>query len=325
MIFIRRGSISRKGLPTSAFFFSKGIVKEIFNSTGQSRLCFCEDYYRWETAQVVVRGEWQVFPNYLVNTIGEVKNRRGQLIKVKTTNYPIVHLRRKGKVCAVSLHRMVATTFVGLPNPLNLHVHHLDRNSKNYRAWNLTWVTQKLNNQLKKKHRGRPIFQYTLKNELIQRWNKACDASYQLGINQSSICRCCRGYLRSAGGFIWMYEEHPIKDGEICKTIISKVFGLNYTNYSVSNCGYVRNIRTKRILVFQNVGGYMQVQIRSGGVRTAFNVHKLVAIMFHQEGYSRERCFVDHIDGNKINNASTNLRWVTKAENNNYYIESKKK
>ena len=57
------------------------------------------------------------------------------------------------------------------------------------------------------KKRSLPILQFTKSGECIKEWPSACEASRQLGIAQQSICQCCKGRLKSAGGFVWRYAH----------------------------------------------------------------------------------------------------------------------
>ena len=43
--------------------------------------------------------------------------------------------------------------------------------------------------------------------ELIKIWDSMMDVQRELGINNGSISKCCKGKLKSAGGFIWKYVE----------------------------------------------------------------------------------------------------------------------
>ena len=51
----------------------------------------------------------------------------------------------------------------------------------------------------------KPIIQYTKDGEFIKEWTSAKEASRVLGINPSHITQCCKGKLKSAGGFVWTY------------------------------------------------------------------------------------------------------------------------
>ena len=77
--------------------------------------------------------------------------------------------------------------------------------------------------------------------------------------------------------------------------------------YSVSTEGRVRKDSTGQIMVLSKNGGYCRITITK-------HVHRLVAEAFIEKP-DDERCWVDHIDGNRSNNNVENLRWVTPSEN----------
>lgn len=56
-------------------------------------------------------------------------------------------------------------------------------------------------------YNAKPINQYDLKGNFIKMWNYMKEASYELNINLSCICACCRGNQKTAGGFIWRYAD----------------------------------------------------------------------------------------------------------------------
>ncbi|MEN9885481.1 MAG: Pectobacterium phage phiTE [Pseudomonadota bacterium] len=68
----------------------------------------------------------------------------------------------------------------------------------------------------------------------------------------------------------------------------------------------------KIIKPWRDSNGYAAVRICVGGKQKAVNVHRLVAMAFHGE---RDGMDVNHIDGDKANNAASNLEWCTRAEN----------
>lgn len=82
----------------------------------------------------------------------------------------------------------------------------------------------------------------------------------------------------------------------------------------VSNLGRIRNTQTKKSY-YTRVGkhGYEEVQFKVNGKRKTVKVHRLVAEMFCNK--SSENLVVNHVDGDKTNNTSTNLEWVTQLEN----------
>lgn len=90
-----------------------------------------------------------------------------------------------------------------------------------------------------------------------------------------------------------------------------------YDNYKVSEYGDVCNIKTKKMLKPENIGGYNRVTLSTGSrssKRKVF-VHQLVAICFLD--YDKNIYSIDHIDRNPNNNHYTNLRQCSMKENNN--------
>ena len=52
---------------------------------------------------------------------------------------------------------------------------------------------------------AKKVLQLTKSGEFIREWSSATEAYRQLGISQSSICGCCNGKCKSAGGYVWEY------------------------------------------------------------------------------------------------------------------------
>ena len=60
----------------------------------------------------------------------------------------------------------------------------------------------------KNNHKARKVVQInSLTDEVIKVWDYMKQAETELGIKSNNICSCCRGKLKSAGGFIWKYVD----------------------------------------------------------------------------------------------------------------------
>lgn len=92
------------------------------------------------------------------------------------------------------------------------------------------------------------------------------------------------------------------------------------TVYEVSDLGRVRRVAaTTRfpaghlLVPTPNQKGYHQVRLTAGPLSSLRCVHRLVAEAFLTPGEGQTQ--VDHVDGDKANNALGNLEWVSQAEN----------
>ena len=95
--------------------------------------------------------------------------------------------------------------------------------------------------------------------------------------------------------------------------------------YSVSSLGRVRNNKTGKYIVGDiNNFGYYRVTLYNKGKHKRYMRHRLVAKHFLKKP-SKDRKFVNHIDGNKGNNTIYNLEWVTQSENEKHAFRNKLK
>ena len=171
------------------------------------------------------------FEDYIINNYGEIKGKRtGKLLKPSKHRY--LHLTLfKEKRYFKTIHRLVAETF--LPNPYNLPcVNHKDENIYNNFVWinpdgsvdleksNLEWCSVGYNNafgtrpkrvsktQINDKAKSKPVAQYTLEGILVATYPSIKEAERQTGINAVNISYCCKGKLKTAGGYIWKYASN---------------------------------------------------------------------------------------------------------------------
>ena len=88
-----------------------------------------------------------------------------------------------------------------------------------------------------------------------------------------------------------------------------------YDNYEISNMGNVRNIDTNRNLKPGiNSCGYYNVDLYKEGTRKTLKIHRLIG--FHFIPNPDNLPYIDHIDRNRTNNSISNLRWISKSNNN---------
>lgn len=165
---------------------------------------------------------WRDIPGfekkYQVSNMGRVKSlnyrHTGKIQILKpgknTKGYSYVNLCKDGKPQSYQVHRLVAQAF--LPNPNNLsQVNHINEIKTDNRVDNIEWCDCKYNinygshNQRMAETQSIPVAQFTKDEKLVAIYYGATEAERQTGVNSSHISECCRGKLKSAGGFVWKY------------------------------------------------------------------------------------------------------------------------
>lgn len=131
----------------------------------------------------------------------------------KGHRYIRLRLYKNGVSKDYMLHRLVAQAFV--PNPYNKpYINHIDGNRENNSASNLEWCTQAENNRhaiilginsiepMLKKTRKR-VQQIGADGTVIKEWESMTEAASALNLQVSNISHCCKGRIKSTGGYKW--------------------------------------------------------------------------------------------------------------------------
>lgn len=106
---------------------------------------------------------------------------------------------------------------------------------------------------------------------------------------------------------------------EIWKNINYKNYG---EQYQVSNHGNVKNSKTGRILKPTLRMGYNAISLSARDNKKTLYNHRLAALVFVPNN-DLSKNFVNHIDGNKLNNHVDNLEWTTPKENTQHALRTK--
>lgn len=158
------------------------------------------------------------YPNYQVSNMGRVKSleridNNNHLVKEKILKgikerkgYFLVSLWKDGEGKSFSVHRLVAQAFLDNPNNLP-QVNHKNEIKDDNRVENLEYCDSKYNANYgtRNKRLSKPILQFSKTGEFIREWDSATQVEKELGIDNSSIAKCCKGQYKTVGGFIWCY------------------------------------------------------------------------------------------------------------------------
>lgn len=146
---------------------------------------------------------------------------------------------------------------------------------------------------------------------LVNSFDHAKQASDFLGINHpSSITACCRGRIKSVKGFQFKYKNDVSIQNEIW---LDHPIGIK-----VSSQGRFKFPNGHISSGSRHGLGYIQVHYK----RKKYYAHRLILETFVGPNPPGKEC--DHIDRDRSNNMISNLRWVTKTENQANRSNSKK-
>jgi hypothetical protein len=165
---------------------------------------------------------------YLISDEGDVySNKRDKYMSPgrDKDGYLCVGLCQYGVSKMWKVHRLVALHFI--PNPENrMEVNHIDGDKRNNKVYNIEWCTRSENirhsfdmglrplstdrqraavSEYNKKHKIKPIRQCDKSGVTIEVYPSLAEAAWVTKIDMKNISSCCRGKIKSAGGFVWNY------------------------------------------------------------------------------------------------------------------------
>jgi len=148
---------------------------------------------------------------YEISNLGKVKSLKygkERILKPRNNKgYLEVDLPKDGKHKSYKVHRLVAQAFIPNDDLFKTEINHIDENKENNNVNNLEWCNRQYNNNFGTRIEkiSKQVNQYDLAGNFIQTFPSMHEIERQLGYNNSHICNCCNGKLKTAYGFIWKY------------------------------------------------------------------------------------------------------------------------
>lgn len=157
---------------------------------------------------------------YQLSNMGRIRSmnyRRSGKAKVlqvadNGSGYLYIGLHKNRKVKNFLIHRLVATIFIENDDPINkTEVNHISEDKLNCKAENLEWVTpkQNANHGTRNKRAGEKHRRQVICIETMELFESIIDAERKT--NSQHIGDCCKGKIKTSGGYHWMYYSDYLK------------------------------------------------------------------------------------------------------------------
>ena len=273
--------------------------------------------------EIKIKEGWKAhykFLNYLGNYEGKVYSiLTNQIINGHNLDgYISINIHDDKIYNGYLVHRFIYECFNGKIDD-ELQIDHINGNKTDNTIKNLQSLNSKdhnkktFNSESRLKHaiklkRKILLIEYDRDDNILSEkiYNCAKDLEKLLNLSRCTISRYAKRE-HDFGKYFIKYIEEEINN-EIWKTIDDDRF----IGYEFSNMGRIKKINGKITYGNLSKGGYNIISINN----YKYTMHYLICLAFNGKpiGKYGDEITVDHIDRNRINNKSNNLKWATRIE-----------
>ena len=258
------------------------------------------------------------YSNYEVSSLSKIRKSNGLIMK--PTKKGSIRLGGRNRYYS---HVISCLAFHG-PRPSKTHtVDHIDRDWKNNNINNLRWASRSVQSLNRKSYtcKGLRVIYKTPTGDTF--YKSAREASRVFGINRTSIQNWLKrdGVIKVSGGTL-QYDKLIPKRDSIIKEVPSWFFNDDCTkSVKVSTCGLILKNNGWTCGTLDRLSKYFSTQI-GHKKHKQYMIHRLVASTFLGKPDDPRQIFVNHKDGNGLNNNIDNLEWCTVSENTQHAIDT---
>lgn len=146
---------------------------------------------------------------YQVSNLGNIKSfYTGKILKGGNyKGYLRLNLYKNGVKSMVSIHRLVAQTFI--PNPENKpEVNHIDEDTTNNMVSNLEWMTSKenCNHGTRNDRLSTPILAINITTGKVKEYSGVRECARKLNLHSPNIIAVLKGRYKQTGGYTFKYK-----------------------------------------------------------------------------------------------------------------------
>jgi hypothetical protein len=287
--------------------------------------------------------EWKTVeccPTYEVSNWARFRNKKTNTIRYGSKRSDSGYVRIGIDKKQYLVHRLVASAFIVNDDPLRKWtVNHINSVRDDNRVGNLEWASsaeQSMHMVKNMRNNGKKFSSRPERKQSIERLDRVTKdvlGEYETTMDAcawilledgdgeliaSDLKKLCRSFKKKLNtrirrnmdyedyGYIWRKKEETL-EGELWKPILPQYMdGCN--DYLVSTHGRIKH-RLGYLVGGSTLNGYKVFKI---GKKT-YRFHRMTAFVFVEN--PDDKPFVNHIDGNKLNNHYLNLEWVSNQEN----------